>query len=817
MKGESELMVSRYLKMATAIVCATLITSACATTSFAAQAGRERLLMDFNWKFKLGAVNDVDGSGLVKAGSAENYAVKGKDDDWRSVNLPHDWCVEQPLDPKADGGHGYFTLGYGYPDTSVGWYSKRFDIPKSDLGRRISIEFDGVFRDSQIWFNGHYLGRQESGYSPFKYDITDYIDYGKQNRLVVRVDASQFEGWFYEGAGIYRHTWLVKTAPVHIPQWGTFVSTDVKGKSANGKAIITVANDSRENVRFTVYSTVFDANGTVIAETKPRTKNVDARSEFEVEQPFKIANPNLWSPETPYLYSVVSTIKVGNEEVDKYTTTFGIRTVAWDPDKGFLLNGKPYVMKGTCNHQDHAGVGVALPDRVNEFRIERLKDMGCNAYRTSHNPPTPELLDACDRLGMMVMDENRLMGSSPEVLSQVERLVKRDRNHPSVVVWSIANEEHSFQYTEPSTRVAQTMIDLFHKLDPTRKCTYAANTGAFFDGVNSVIDVRGWNYNFRNNVDEYRKKRPNQPQVGTEQASTLCTRGEYANDTTQCFMSAYDDNAPSWGHLAEDWVKYFGARQFLSGAYVWTGFDYRGEPTPYPWPAVSSQFGIMDTCGFAKDNFYYYQSWWSDKNVLHILPHWNWPGKEGQEIDVRCLSNCDEVELFLNGQSQGKKHIDQYCDARWKVKYAPGELSAIGYRDGKEVMKSKVETTGAPAGVQLKPDCIEINADGEDVSIITVAVVDSEGRTVPTANNEIAFDISGNAKIIGVGNGNPSSHEPDKFTSGWKRKAFNGLCQILVQSTKTNGSFTLTAKSAGLADGEVKVFVKPCTPRPAVP
>jgi beta-galactosidase len=476
----------------------------------------------------------------------------------------------------------------------------------------------------------------------------------------------------------------------------------------------------------------------------------------------------------------VTTIIEGGKTIDRIETPFGIRTVAFDAQKGFLLNGKPYVIKGTCNHQDHAGVGAAMPDQLQYFRIARLKEMGSNAYRTSHNPPTPELLEACDRLGMLVMDENRLLGSDAANTDQLESLLRRDRNHPSVFIWSIANEEWNTQGTSAGKRVAATMQAAIRRLDPTRPVTYAAPVDNEFTGINESIEVRGWNYHIGKGADDYHAAHPKQPNLGTEQASTVGTRGIYANDPVRGYVSAYDDNAPDWANSAHDWWTFYDARPWLSGGFVWTGFDYRGEPTPYHWPCINSHFGILDTCGFAKDNFWYYRSWWQDTPVLHLLPHWNWPGKEGQMIDVRALSNCDEVELFLNGQSLGKQAMQRDSQLKWKVKYAPGVLSAKGSKAGKVVAEERIETTGAPSALQLRPDRPAIDANGEDISIITVAVVDKDGRVVPVANHPISFELEGPGRILGVGNGDPSSHEPDTLVpattscslpiNGWRYK-----------------------------------------------
>jgi len=519
---------------------------------------------------------------------------------------------------------------------------------------------------------------------------------------------------------------------------GVFVYTTFKGAapviSAEIHAEARVRNTRERDFNGNVTYQVTDVYGKVVAEgAQPLRLTAASIGRATVVLP--IASPALWTPETPTLYHLTTTLEATNEVMDEVKTAFGVRTAAFDPDKGFLLNGKPYELKGTCNHQDHAGVGAALPDHVQSFRIARLKEMGDNAYRTSHNPPTPELLEACDRLGMLVMDENRLLGSDAANLDRLERLVRRDRSHPSVVVWSIANEE-DVQTTPTGGRVAETMQRLIHRLDPSRQVTM-----------------------------DYHAAHPKQPNVGTEQASTVCTRGVYANDKERGYVSAYDDNAPPWAHTTETWWKFFADRPWLSGGFAWTGFDYRGEPTPYGWPCINSHFGIVDTCGFPKDNFYYYQAWWGKRPMLHLLPHWDWPGKEGQEIDVRCFSNCEEVELFLNGNSLGKKPMERNSHLAWKVKYAPGALSAKGFRAGKVLAEDKVETTGAPAAIKLTPDRPAINANGEDVSILTVAVTDARGRVVPVAGNLVNFELTGPGRILGVGNGDPSSHEADVYFS----------------------------------------------------
>ncbi|MFO1478116.1 MAG: beta-galactosidase GalA [Verrucomicrobiota bacterium] len=760
-----------FLKLSAAFVVAVFVVSA----SAAAQTNdspRERLLMDFGWKFHLGNSWGI-AQNLAKAGTGSGPASTSfSDASWRTVNLPHDWAIELPFNPGADAGHGFKPLGPGFPQNSTGWYRRVFDLPAADAGRRLWLEFDGAFRDTTVFLNGWFVGRQDSGYGHFRYDITDVANYGGRNVLAVKVDASEFEGWFYEGAGIYRHVWLEKTAPLAIAPDGTFVYGEFANNTPGGSATVHVltrlANYGTNIADATVSCEILGPDGTPAGSTR-KSIHIGPRSPYEeqVEQTATVSSPILWSPETPRLYTLVTTVEAGGAVVDRTRTRFGLRTVGFDVEKGFLLNGKPYELKGTCNHQDHAGVGVALPDRLQYFRVARLKEMGCNAYRTSHNPPTPELLDACDELGMLVMDENRLLGSDVIHMNRLERLLRRDRNHPSVAIWSIANEEFTVQGTPAGARAAKTMQDFVRSLDPTRPVTYAAPVGNEFKGINEVIEVRGWNYHVGKDMDAYHAAHPSQPNVGTEQGSTVSTRGIYANDKERGYVSAYDDNAPAWAHTAETWWGYFATRPWLSGGFVWTGFDYRGEPTPYLWPCISSHFGILDTCGFPKDNFWYYQSWWTDAPVLHLLPHWNWQGQEGQEIDVRALSNCEEVEVFLNGQSQGKKAMERNSTLKWKIKYAPGTLSAKGYKSGQVVAQTKVETTGNAASVRLEPDRARIHADAQDVSVITVSVRDAQGRIVPVSNELIQFDLEGPGRILGVGNGDPSCHEPDVYIPKW--------------------------------------------------
>ncbi|HEV8164148.1 MAG TPA: glycoside hydrolase family 2 TIM barrel-domain containing protein, partial [Actinomycetota bacterium] len=509
--------------------------------------------------------------------------------------------------------------------------------------------------------------------------------------------------------------------------------------------------------------TILGPDGKSVASAR-RPARVAGAATVEVTGEVTVAVPALWSPESPRLYQVVTSVEVAGRVVDRVTTAFGLRTFAFDARKGFLLNGRPYVIRGTCNHQDHAGVGVAVPDRLQAFRLERLKEMGSNAYRSAHNPPTPELLDAADRIGLLVMDESRLLGSDAANLERLERLVRRDRNHASVAIWSLANEEFTTQGTPSGKRTAATMQALIKRLDPTRPVTYNSTAGNDRAGINEVIEVRGWSYHIGvDRMDAYHAAHPEQPNVGSEQGSTLTTRGIYATDPARGYMSAYDDNQTDWSNTAKQWAGFFGPRPWLSGGFVWTGFDYRGEPTPYHWPVISSHFGILDTCGFPKDNFWLYQSWWTERPMVHLVPHWSWRGREGQEIDVRASSNAEEVELLLNGQSLGRQKLAPFSEVKWKVKYAPGTLAARAFRGGSAVAETRVDTTGPAAAVRLTRDRAELRADGEDLAVVTVAVVDAQGRVVPTANVPVSFSLAGPGRIIGVGNGDPTSHEPDVF------------------------------------------------------
>ncbi len=727
---------------------------------------RERINFDRDWRFALGhatdAARDFDHgtryfSYFAKTGFGDGPADASFDDrGWRQLNLPHDWAVELPFDPRGSASHGFKAIGRNFPENSVGWYRKTFSVPESDLGRRIGVEFDGVFRDSDVWVNGFHCGHEPSGYSSFRYDITDYLNYGGDNVIAVRANATMEEGWFYEGAGIYRHVWLTKTAPVHVAHWGTFVTTDVTNAGAGVTVRTTVANDGTKDASVVVEQRVVDASGKAVATAIDPAISISAGAQKEVAAQLTVAKPQLWALEHPTLYRLITTLRRDGAVADRYETPFGIRTIRFDPDHGFFLNGERVELKGANMHQDHAGLGVASPDALQEFRLKRLKEFGVNAYRCSHNPPTPELLDACDRLGILVIDENRLMGSNPAQLDPLASMIRRDRNHPSVILWSIGNEEWAIEGNIKGARIATTMQQYVRRLDSTRRIT-AANSGGW-GGISTVIDVVGYNYINQSNPDEQHKKFPQQPGVGTEETTTQMTRGIYVDDRAKAHL-APQERGDSGGNCEKGW-RYYAARPFLAGLFYWTGFDYRGEPTPFGWPAINSQMGLCDTCGFRKDSSYYLEAWWTNHPVLHLVTHWNWPGREGEEIKVVCYSNDDAVELLLNGASLGKQDMPRNGHLEWKVAYQPGTLEARGYRGGKVTETTRVETTGPAAKLTLTPDRRTVTANGTDTVVFTVATIDAQGRFVPTADNKVEFAVT-NGRILGVGNGDPSCHEPD--------------------------------------------------------
>lgn len=723
--------------------------------------------------------------------------------DWTEVDVPHDWVIENTF--VNDNNLGSQPAGNGYLPTGIGFYRKEFEIPATDVGRKISIEFDGIFRNSSVWVNGHLLGNHQSGYTPSNYDLSDVLRYGNEgkNVILVRVDASEYEGWWYEGGGIYRHVWLIKTDRLHVDRFGTFVTTpSVSSDKASVSIKTTLRNEYKTDKSIKLLSKIIDKKG-VVLDTKVSSLKIEPFGRVEIPQEGTIRTPLLWSPETPSLYKVVTELWDNENLVDTYETTFGVRKIEFNRE-GFFLNGKLYPVKGTSNHQDFAGLGVALPDKINWYKLKLLKEVGCNGYRT-HHPSTPELLNMCDSMGLLVLAENRHLSSSAEGLADLKAMLYRDRNHPSIFIWSMENEEW-IQGSVGGTRILETLVEATHAIDPSRPVTAAMNHGRNEGGYSDALDVVGYNYGDKKMA--YVKDHENYPRrivFSTESTSFISTRGEYENNPEKGYVSNLGKWQPDWGPLpGEDWADIVNY-PFLGGTFVWTGFDYRGEPTPYRWPCVTSHFGFMDVCGFPKDGYYAYKAAWTNIPVVHIFPHWNWPGKEGANIQVHGYTNCEEVELFLNGKSIGKQKATPHKKLIWDLVYRPGKLEARGYKGGKVITKDVIETTTAPAQVALTSNCKTMKADGRDVAVIRVAIKDAKGRIVPTANNLVQFSIEGPGKIVGTGNGNPSSHEPDKAS---RRMAFNGYCLVIVQAAGVPGEIRLKASSEKLKDNEILISVK---------
>jgi len=767
--------------------------------------------LDRGWRFFLG---DIPFPVITGHSMSYNSAKAGKawgaadphfsDSDWRILDLPHDWAVEGPFYPTANVSQGCRPRGFG-------WYRRYIRLEPSDRGRSLELKFDGIATHCTVWLNGTVVHRNWCGYTGFSIDLTPFATYGDQlNCIAIRVDAEAQEGWWYEGAGIYRHTWLIKRNAVHLTTDGVWANPVRKD---DGKWEIpmeaTLRNNGRYPVSTVVTTELLDPEGKLVTQdsTNADTTPLD---ETVVKFSIPVENPRLWSVDSPTLYTVRTTVKQGDTQLDQHLTRCGFRTIRFDPDKGFFLK-----LKGTCNHQDAAGVGVAVPDSIWDYRIRRLKELGSNAYRCAHNPPASEFLDACDRLGMLVMDENRNFNASADYIPQLEWMIRRDRNHPSVILWSVFNEE-PMQETEVGYELVRRMKAVVRRLDTNRPVT-AAMSGGFGSPINvsQAVDVVGFNYQ-PGSYDGFHKSHPKQPMISSEDTCSYMTRGVYQTDAKLCMADSYDVTTAPWGETHRNAWKAIAQRPFVAGGFVWTGFDYRGEPQKFSWPSVSSVFGIMDTCGFPKAAYYMHQAAWiDDKPVLQLVPHWNWKGKEGQPIKVLALTNADSVELFLNGKSLGEKTIDRLEGGEWDVHYEPGKLEAVAKKDGKEYARFAEETTSAPVALKLTPDRPELAGNGADAQPVKVSAVDAQGREVPTANLPVIFDLTGPATIIGAGNGDNTSHEPEKTK---ERSLFNGLAQVILQSQRdTSGVVVLTAKADGIISAEALIEIKPVPPIPFVP
>ena len=769
---------------------------------------REKLSLDNGWRFYQGdiAMPVIKGQdmsyGNAKAGKAWGAAdPKFDDTEWQLLKLPHDWAVDNPYDSTENSNQGYRKRG-------IGWYRRNFKIDKNDRGKHVELQFDGIATHCTVWVNGTIMHRNYCGYTSFYIDITAMVKYGDElNNIAIKVDAVTQEGWWYEGAGMYRHAWLVKTSPVHIITDGVYAHPV---KNANGSWTIpvetTIENSGKTPASVEIESTLFDRTDKQIVQGKT-TVNVAALDQTTGKFSLPVINPTLWTLEEPAMYKVRTVVSSNGKAIDTFFTSCGFRTIKFTTDSGFYLNDKYVKIKGVCNHQDHAGVGVAVPNSLWEFRLKKLKEMGVNGYRCSHNPPAAEFLDACDRMGILVMDENRNFNASPEYLQQLEWMVRRDRNHPSIILWSVFNEE-PVQGTEVGYEMVRRMNAEVKKLDTTRPVTAAMSGGLFSSlNVSNAVDVMGFNYQIKD-YDRFHKEHPNLPITSSEDVSGLMTRGEYVTDKKKHVIGSYDSENPSWGATHRVAWKAVAERRFLAGCFVWTGFDYRGETQPLEWPTASSSFGIMDLCGFPKTAFYIHQAQWVlDKPILHLVPHWNWPTDSvGKNIKVMALSNAENVKLYLNGKLIQESPVDKYEMVTWQVPYHPGKLEAVGFKNGKEVSRFKVETTTEPVSIELIPDRKTIAGDGADAMPVTVRVLDAKGRPVETANMPIEFEVSGAGNIIGLGNGDANSHEPDK---GNKRSLYNGLAQIILQSkVNSRGQLTLIARSGNLKPATIIINVK---------
>lgn len=793
--------------------------------------GAETINFDENWKFAFGNAADPAkdfGCGteyfnyLTKAASIHNegpYSPKFDpakwDNEWKEVNLPHDWVVDLPFSPDASHSHGYKTVGYKYPETSVGWYRKVFSLPADDLGRHLSLRFDGIFRDARVWVNGFYLGSEPSGYASQVYDISEYLNYGGDNVIAVRADASLEEGWFYEGAGIYRHVWLEKTDPLHVAPFGTFVRSSLAYPYDTAEVTIETTVDNKGNTpaSYELRHRLIGPDGSVAATASASETGLLAKESRRSISGVTVSNPVLWDVDSPHLYKLVTEVVKDGSVVDCDTVVTGIRDARFDPDKGFLLNNRPLKLKGVNMHQDHAGVGAAIPDALQAYRLRELKKFGVNAYRSSHNPMTPEMLDACDSLGILVLEENRLSGINDEHVRLLKRMIERDRNHPSVIVWSVGNEEWGIEWNEFGNRISESMREYCHRFDPTRPMCFATSGGPT---VVVPADVAGYNYIMQNPVEQHRRDYPSRIALGSEETTGCGTRGIYFDDRDNGRMASLN-RSPNGSDsilncIGRGW-RFYADRPWLAGLFYWTGFDYRGEPNPLKFPATGSEFGILDYCGFPKDEAFYLKSWWTDEPVLHILPHWNLHGHEGEPVQIWVYSNMDEVELAVNGKSLGRKTMPRNGHLAWDAVYQPGKVTATGYKNGKKAMTAKVETSGAPAKINAAADRQLIKADNHDVAVVNITLSDSKKRFVPDGCVTLDLTVDGPVRILGVGNGDPAWQDAerpaDPMSRTFKVKTFNGMAQVILQAAGNEAATaTLAVSSEGLQPATVSVDVR---------
>jgi len=751
------------------------------------QAQRNATLINDQWKFSLGHAlsfekNFMTGTRyfnyLTKTGYGDGATATDFDDRyWRDVQLPHDWAVEVPFAPDASHSHGYKAVGYRYPENSIGWYRKHLNIPQSDLGKKISLLFEGVFRNSEVWINGFYLGNEQSGYLDFQYDITDYINYGGDNVIAVKADATLEEGWFYEGAGIYRNVWLVKTNPVHIAKDGVFATTNINGKNADVDIRVKVLNEDLSNHKVSLSVAIKDSHYKAIASMEIPEYEIRSNYHHYYFKQLKVSNIELWSPSSPNLYTVEIAVNSDGKTIDKTTTRIGFRTVEFTSDKGFFINGQHLKIVGSNIHQDFAGVGCAVTKPLQIERVKMLKSWGFNAIRTSHNPVNVDLLDACDSLGMLILEETRLEGINDYHKSQLRRMIERDRNHPCIIAWSVGNEEWQIESNIYGERITRTIQAYAKTIDSTRMYTVAVSGGCGY-GSSESIELMGFNYLAQCDIPKYREQHIHQPGWLTEETSGCGTRGIYRADSANCHIPQFDR---AGGTSIERGYKFCMEQEWMAGLFYWTGFDYRGEPTPFSYPANGSYFGILDQCGFPKDAAYYILANNTEKPVVHVLPHWNHAGHEKEQIDVWAYSNCDEVELIVNKKSAGRQKVTKYGHCAWKVKYQPGSITVKGYRKGAMVAQEIVTTSDAAHRLQLTANKTTFDKKKDDIILVTVEAKDSKDIAVPDANNKVTFSISGPGEIIGVGNGDPSCLENDREYEQTLGLKINALQEITVK------------------------------------
>jgi beta-galactosidase len=773
-------------------------------------------------------LNFNQGWKFIKGNPQNAQAVNFDDTSWENVAVPHDWAITGPFNEKEGGGTGKL------PWKGEGWYRKVFDVKAEDKGRVVYIKFDGVMSSPQIFINGKLAGKWDYGYSTFYLDITDFVKFGEKNSIAVYVDTREHDSRWYPGAGIYRKVEMMVTDKVHEEIWGTYITTPVVNKSyADMRILSNIKNTDSEEKQVTIESVVISPEGNEVASSKSKERKVSPGGTFEFDNWITVKGPNIWDVDNPVLYTLRTNVIVNGKVVDSSATPFGFRTIKFTADDGFYLNGRRLQLKGVNLHHDHGPLGAAFNVRAMERQLEIMKEMGCNAIRNSHNICAPELIELCDKMGFLVFNEafdkyDKKADIFPETdfYAFGERIIKnfvlRDRNNPSVIIWSVGNEMGDVQgNANYGLKKLAAMVGFVKKYDITRPVTMASDQDQnahwrHFD----YYDIHSWNYGQR--WEPARKLDPSKAVVISESASTVSTRGFYelplpkkASEFTKSNqVSSYDLNAPYWAEIPDDDFMWQENGKYIAGEFVWTGFDYLGEPTPY-FSSKNSYFGIVDLCGIPKDRFFLYQSHWKpEKNMVHILPHWNWPEFEGKNVPVFVYTNGEEAELFLNGKSLGKKSKNPKSNVSteryrlmWRdVIYEPGELKVVAYKAGKVIGQAAVKTAGEPYSIKLTPDRTNITATGDDLSYILVEAYDKNGNLCSLADNMVNFEVKGPGKIAGVGNGNPQSHEP--FLANY-RKLFYGKAMLIVKSVEnTPGKIEVVATSKGLSSGKILVTTK---------